>query len=225
MIEALLFDFDGTIVDSELPAYRSWQEVYRDHGQELPLERWVACVGTVGGFDPLADLERLLGRPVDRERIVPARLARKAELVARERSRPGVERYLVRARERGLKLGVVTSSPREWVEECLGRLGRAEGWDCVLCADGDQSIAKPDPHLYRQALAALGVGAAEAIAIEDSPNGVAAAKAAGLYCVAVPNEITARLDLGAADLVLDSLADLGLDELLARAELASRRDR
>ena len=74
-------DFDGTSVDSEGPAFRAWQEVYRAHGQELPLERWVACVGTIGGFDPFDDLERLLGSPVDRERIHDERLRRKLEAV------------------------------------------------------------------------------------------------------------------------------------------------
>jgi HAD superfamily hydrolase (TIGR01509 family) len=218
VIRALLFDFDGTIVDSEGPAFRSWQEVYRAHGQELPLERWVACVGTIGGFDAFAELEELVGKPVDREQIQARRLVRKTELVEAEPLRPGVEGYLREARRRGLGVGIVTSGPREWVVENLGRLGLSDGWSCILCADHEQSIAKPDPHLYREALAQLGIGPAEAIALEDSPNGIAAAKAAGLFCVAVPNPITAALDLGAADVRVESLAKLSLDELLRLAE-------
>jgi HAD superfamily hydrolase (TIGR01509 family) len=73
----------------------------------------------------------------------------------------------------------------------------------IAVADGDTSRAKPAPTLYREALAALGLRADEAIAFEDSPNGVHAAKGAELYCVAVPNPITATLALDEADLVLD----------------------
>jgi HAD superfamily hydrolase (TIGR01509 family) len=218
VIRALLFDFDGTIVDSEGPAFRAWQEVYRAHGQELPLERWVACVGTIGGFDPFEDLERLLGGPVDRERIHDERLQRKLELVDAEGLRPGVGAYLEGARSRGLQVGIVTSGPSEWVADILARLGRVDGWDCILCADHEQSIAKPDPHLYREALRELALGPAEAVAIEDSPNGVAAAKAAGLFCLAVPNPVTEALDLEAADILAASLADLPLEELLVLAE-------
>ncbi|MPZ70941.1 MAG: HAD-IA family hydrolase, partial [Actinobacteria bacterium] len=87
-------------------------------------------------------------------------------------------------------------------------------WACIHCADGDHAKAKPDPHLYLAALASLGLDADQAIAIEDSPNGVAAAKAAGLFCVAVPNPITATLDLSRADVILGSLEDMPLEELL-----------
>ena len=218
MVQALLFDFDGTIVDSEGPAFCSWQEVYAAHGQELLPDRWVACVGTIGGFDAFADLEQLVGGPVDRDAIQAARLRRKSELLALERVRPGVEAYVRQARARGLRVGIVTSGPRDWVEENLTRLGWAEDWDCMLCADHEQSIAKPDPHLYREAVAELGLEPGEAVAIEDSPNGVAAAKAAGLFCVAVPNPITAGLDLSTADLLVESLEALPLERLLALAE-------
>jgi HAD superfamily hydrolase (TIGR01509 family) len=218
MVAALLFDFDGTIVDSEGPAFRSWQEVYRAHGQELPLERWVACVGTIGGFDPLEDLEGRIGRQLDRERIQEARLRRKLQLVGAENMRPGVEAYIRGAREMGLRIGIVTSGPREWVTDILSRLGRSDGWDCILCADHEQSIAKPDPHLYREALAELAIEPSQAIAIEDSPNGIAAAKGAGLFCLAVPNPVTSALDLNAADVQIDSLAELPLEELLELAE-------
>ena len=217
MIRALLFDFDGTIVDSEGPAFRSWQEVYRAHGHELPHERWVACVGTIGGFDPLQDLELLVGARIDRERVQARRLERKLEFVQVETLRPGVEAYLREARERGLRVGIVTSGPRDWVAENLTRLGHLDGWHCILCADHEQSIAKPDPHLYREALTQLAIEPSEAIAIEDSPNGIAAAKAAGLFCLAVPNPITTALDLSGADARVDSLAELPLVELLALA--------
>jgi beta-phosphoglucomutase-like phosphatase (HAD superfamily) len=99
----------------------------------------------------------------------------------------------------------------------LERLERAVGWDAILTADHDAERAKPRPTLYLEALERLGVSAEEAIAFEDSPNGALGAKRAGIYVVGIPNAVTRDLGLdGTADLVVDSLADLPPDELLAR---------
>ena len=87
-----------------------------------------------------------------------------------------------------------------------------------MCADGDASRAKPRPTLYLEALDALGVSPENAIAFEDSPNGIDAARAARIFCVAVPNAVTAQLDLSHADLVVGSLEDLPLVELVARID-------
>jgi beta-phosphoglucomutase-like phosphatase (HAD superfamily) len=110
---------------------------------------------------------------------------------------------------------VASSSSVGWVDGHLRRLGLRDAFAVVRCA-GDVPRVKPDPALYLSVLEATGIPAAEALALEDSPNGVLAAKRAGLACVAVPNPLTARLDLGAADLRLGSLAELPLSELLAR---------
>ena len=119
------------------------------------------------------------------------------------------------ARRLGLGLGVASSSDRRWVEGHLERLGLHAHFDVIRCAD-DVPRVKPDPALYRAVLDAMGVRPEEAVALEDSPNGVLAAKRAGLACVAVPNPLTARLDLSAADLRVASLAELSLPELLTR---------
>ncbi|MDQ4024095.1 MAG: HAD-IA family hydrolase [Actinomycetota bacterium] len=214
--KALLFDFDGTIVDTEVPSFDAWQEVYERHGQELTLDEWVACVGTLGGFEPLDRLEQLLGRSLDRDAIDTARSERTLALVARQALRPGLEAYLARARELGLRLAVVSSGEVAWVTSNLDRLGRSEGWACISCADGDRSRAKPLPCLYEEALESLGLAPEEAVAFEDSPNGIRAAKGAGIFCVAVPNPITRELDLSEADLVLDSFEEMSLDEVLPR---------
>ena len=99
----------------------------------------------------------------------------------------------------------------------LEQRGLKEYFACVLGAD-DVELTKPDPGLYLAVLECMGVRAEEAIAFEDSPNGVLAAKRAGLYCVAVPNPLTKQLQLDGADLLLDSLEDLPLQELIARVE-------
>jgi HAD superfamily hydrolase (TIGR01509 family) len=214
-IRALLFDFDGLIVDTETPSFASWQEVYREHGQNLPLERWAAIVGTIGGFDPLDYLEELHG-PVDREAVQARRDEHEISLLEIEELRPGVLEYLEAAQLLGLKTAIVSSSTQHWVNRHLARLERAEHFAEIVTADLDQERAKPRPTLYLEALERLGVSADEAIAFEDSPNGVTAAKAAGIFTVAVPNGVTASLGLDEADLVLESLAELPLRELLDR---------
>jgi HAD superfamily hydrolase (TIGR01509 family) len=217
-VKALLLDFDGTIVDSESVDLRAWEEVFEAHGQRVPHDRFMLRVGTLGVLDELDELEQALGRPVDREAVRALRRTREQELMGLESPRAGIAAYLESARELGLRVGIVSSSSREWVAENLALLGLDDGWACICCADGDRDRCKPSPVLYLEALQALGVRATEAIAIEDSPNGVAAAVAAGIFCVAVPNPVTSRLDLDGAALVLASLEDLPLADLVARVE-------
>jgi HAD superfamily hydrolase (TIGR01509 family) len=215
-IRAFLFDFDGLVLDTEVPSRAGWELLYREHGHELPAEKWALVVGTRDAWDPMAHLEQLVGSPLERERLNERRYAHELELIEAEELRPGILDYLAAARTHDLRLGIVSSSSRRWIDMHLRRLEQAAGWDLILAADHDASRAKPAPTLYLEALDALGVAAEEAIAFEDSPNGVRAARAAGIFCVAVPNEVTRALDLDEADLVLGSLADLPPDELLAR---------
>src|SRR3954468_14289216 len=218
-LRALLFDFDGLIVDTETPALASWREVYAEHGHELTLERWSAAVGTIDGFDPVAHLRALAG-DVDLEDALVRRTARELELVEVEQLRPGVLDYLEEARRRGLATAIVSSGSRPWIDRHLARLERAEHFDEIVTADGDAARAKPLPVLYLEGLERLGLAPDEAVAFEDSPNGVRAAKAAGLFCVAVPNSVTASLGLDEADVVTPSLAELPFERLL---ELVGRR--
>jgi HAD superfamily hydrolase (TIGR01509 family) len=217
VIRALIFDFDGLILDTEEPIYRSWLEVYEAHGQDLPFELWVKTVGsTTKAFHPQHHLEERLGRPLTQD-VIDRRMGRRTELILAQHMLPGVLEHIDAARSLGLKLGVASSSNRDWVNGHLGRLGVGDRFDCIRCRD-DVANAKPEPDLYIAVLECLDVDATEAIAIEDSPNGVAAAKLAGLFCVAVPNRITAGLDLSEADLLLGSLADVTLAELLSRVD-------
>jgi HAD superfamily hydrolase (TIGR01509 family) len=217
-IRAFLFDFDGLILDTELASRAGWELLYREHGHELPPELWATVVGTYGAWDPMAHLEELVGEPLEREALNVRRYAHEIALIEAEELRPGIAEYLAAARQHGLKRAIVSSSNRRWVETHLERLEEAAGWDAICTAEGDRARAKPAPTLYLEALDALAVAASEAVAFEDSPNGVRAAKEAGIFCVAVPNEVTRDLGLedSGADLVLDSLADLPPDELLSR---------
>jgi HAD superfamily hydrolase (TIGR01509 family) len=212
-LRALLFDFDGLIVDTETPSLASWQELYREHGAELTLDRWQAAVGTIGGFDPVAYLQELVG-PIDLNGALERRLARDLELCDVEELRPGVLSYLEESRRRGIETAIVSSASRDWIDRHLARLERAEHFETIVTADGDTARAKPLPVLYLEALERLGLEPREAVALEDSPNGVRAAKAAGLACVAVPNGVTKALGLDEADLVVESLEQLPFDSLL-----------
>jgi beta-phosphoglucomutase-like phosphatase (HAD superfamily) len=218
-IRGLLFDFDGLLIDTETPSRLAYEELYREHGHELPLDKWATLVGTIGAeFDPDAHLEQLVGTPLDRERLAERLRARERELCDLEDLRPGIEDYLSEAERLGLKTAIVSSSTRDWIARHLERLDRVNSWDAIVAADGDVERAKPQPTLYLDALDALGLQPHEAVAFEDSLNGIRAAKSAGILCVAVPNPITETFALDEADLLLGSLEELSLGELLERAD-------
>jgi HAD superfamily hydrolase (TIGR01509 family) len=218
-IRAFLFDFDGLILDTEYASRAGWEMLYREHGHDLPAEMWATLVGTTHApWDPMRHLEELVGEPLERDALNERRRTHELSLIEAEQLRPGIVEYFAAARRHGLKRAVVSSSNDEWVGMHLKRLGEAGGWDAICTANRDAARAKPSPTLYLEALELLEVGASEAVAFEDSPNGVLAAKAAGIFCVAVPNEVTRELGLDEAgpDLLLDSLADLPPEELLSR---------
>jgi HAD superfamily hydrolase (TIGR01509 family) len=224
MIRAVIFDFDGLILDTEEPVFRSWVEVYEEHGEQLPFERWVEIVGsTTIGFHPQRHLEQLIGRPLPQE-VLDRRVGRRTEYVQAKELLPGVLQHIEEARTLGLKLGVASSSTTDWVKGHLARLGILDRFHCLRCRD-DVANAKPAPDLYLAVLECLGVTAAEAFAIEDSPHGITAAKQAGLRCVAIPNTITAGLDLSRADVVLGTLSEVTLSELVTRVDPQEARDR
>jgi HAD superfamily hydrolase (TIGR01509 family) len=217
-IKALVFDFDGLILDTEGPVFQSWQELLQRYGYNMTLDDWQISIGSAEGtasfFNNLPDK---LDKPLDIEAESPKRLQRQLDLVARLPVLPGVKEYIQRATELGLKLSIASSSPCKWVLGHLEERGLREYFECVLAAD-DVGVTKPDPTLYLTALECMGVSADQAIAFEDSPNGVLAANRAGLFCVAVPNPLTSQLQFKEADLQIGSLDELALDELLEIVE-------
>ena len=219
-IKALIFDFDGLILETEAPVYKSWCEVYERYGLTLPLEEWGKIVGTADAehFNPLSRLEDLLGKPLENhDEILRSRREKEMEMVYAQPVMPGVQAYLRDAKGLGLKLGVASSSSRDWVVGHLQRLGLLSYFDRIYTSD-DVERTKPDPALYYLVLKGLGVSADEAIVFEDSPNGIYAAKKAGIFCVAVPNEITKQLPIDGADMRLESLEDIQLTALLAKVK-------
>ncbi len=215
MIQALIFDFDGLILDTETPEVKIWQDLYARHGHEFPVDEWVRTVvgSTVANLDLVGDLERLTGLPLDRQALHEQAQRTRLEWRDTLPPLPGVADYLDSARRLGLRLAIASSSPHGWVDGYLRRLEFYNLFDAVICRE-DAPRIKPAPDLFLAALSALHVHADGALAFEDSPNGVRAAQAAGLRVVGVPNPITARLGPLPADFILSSLAEIPLEALL-----------
>lgn len=221
MIEAIIFDFDGVIVDTETPDYTTWQRIYESYGVELDRELWTGFIGGGSGeFDFYKHLEDLSGISVDRPEL--RRRVRSIFLAEIDQSPvlPGVLEYIDGAKSMGLRVGLASSSSREWVEGHLGSRGILDRFDDIRGSD-DVSEVKPSPELYLMSARELGVSPGNAIAIEDSANGVMAAKRAGLYCVAVPNSITEALDFSLADVRVASLAEMPLQAIIEMANESS----
>jgi HAD superfamily hydrolase (TIGR01509 family) len=216
VIRAVVFDFDGLILDTEMPVYTAWREMFAAYQcGPLTIEEWGAEIGTIGGLDLVGMMHERAAAPFDEDEMHRRRRSRIAELVASEHVCPGVHAWLDEADALGLPVAIASSSVPEWVTEHLERLGLRPRFVHVACGDG-RLAPKPAPDTYVAACCALEVDPADALAVEDSPTGIRAAQRAGLRCVAVPNAITAQLDVSHADLVLSSLADASLSDVLAQ---------
>jgi len=217
MIKALIFDFDGLILDTESPEFQAWQEVFSTYGHELRADLWADLIGRPRTyFDMYAYFKELNGQLTDLDALRKGRRARVVQLVLKQPILPGVRNYLTEASEMGLKIGLASSSGGDYVRGHLRRLDLFNYFHVTKCFE-DTELHKPDPEPYLAVLEAMSVSPGEAVAFEDSPNGVAAARAAGIFCVAVPNPMTECLSLAHANLCLKSLADESLSQLLSRA--------
>ncbi|WP_164545464.1 HAD family hydrolase [Paenibacillus albus] len=215
-IKAIIFDFDGTLMDTETCAYDAICKVYKHYGQELALEKWAICIGTVNSpFDPYDHLQELAGRPLDRDQLKKHFDQLHDEELLSATLRAGVLEILDEAKRLGLRIALASSSDRAWIDRHLKEQGIADYFE-VICTRDDVLRAKPDPALYLLALERLGLSADEAVAVEDSLNGLTAAKLAGLRAIAVPNPVTAQMNLSQADVMLDGFEGIVLEELLRK---------
>ncbi|MEM7287508.1 MAG: HAD family hydrolase [Actinomycetota bacterium] len=213
-MDAVIFDFDGLILDTEWPAFVSVVEVFEAHGAELPLVDWQHRIGR-GDNAPWTELlEIAVGRSLDHEELTAQRRERKNAMTDANPIQPGVLDLLGQADRLGMATAVASSSSMSWVGRHLDRLGITDRFGAVRTQD-DVERAKPWPDVFLAAASALGVAPGRAVVFEDSRNGVLAAKEAGMFCVAVPNRITEGLDFSDADLVVSSLADIDLAALIA----------
>ncbi len=213
-IAAVVLDFDGLILDTETPVFEAWRAAFSGHGQELSLDEWQHSLGTNGGFDPMARLLDLTGGAVDREAVLSEVQEANRRACDAQPLLPGVEALLAEAQGLGLGRAVASSSSRAWVLGWLARHGIGERFQ-VVCGRDDVARVKPAPDLFLLAAERLGRAPGACLVFEDSPNGMRAARAAGMRCVAVPNALTRQLSLPDPDLVVASLAERSLASILA----------
>ena len=212
-ITSVIFDFDGLLMATETTSLASWQDEWRRHGLELDQATFFADHGGDLTEQRYAELAAAVGPAFDRAASHARRIAVRNQLNAALSLSPGIAGWLADAARCGLRLAVASSSPRAWVRGLLGAAGVLAAFDCLSCGD-EVGPPKPDPAVYLLALRRLGVPAGQAVAVEDSPHGVAAARAAGLRCIAIPNPHADPGRFGAADLVLASAAQRPLPEVL-----------
>lgn len=211
-LRALVFDFDGLILDTEWSAFSTAAAVWEEHGIELDLKVWQTIIGTAEHVHWSEMLEADLGRAIDRETVIPARQAQHHAEVEAMDLFPGVVDLVEAATVAELPLAVASSSPHAWVDGHLDRRGLADRFATTVCRE-DVERTKPDPALFAEAARRLGVDPHEAVVLEDSHNGVLAARAAGMKVVAVPNRVTRGQDFSEATLVVDSLEQLTIPAL------------
>jgi HAD superfamily hydrolase (TIGR01509 family) len=218
MIKALIFDFDGLILDTESTFFQAWQEIFQSYGLSLSMQEWAGFIGhSADPEEPYVILENHLKKSIDRESIRAKRILREKELLVSQKALPGVEPLIHEAKCSDLKVAIASSSDRYWITKYLTQLDLIHYIDVLKCAE-DVMHTKPKPDLYNSVLEALGITPDEAIALEDSIHGVKAAKTAGIFCVAVPNRITKYVHIEQADIVLDSLLGISLKDLQAMVE-------
>lgn len=205
---AVLFDFDGVLVDTEWAIYQAWLRLFRQNGHDLPLAVYTRCIGSdFATWSPKSHLEDLTGTAFDWHDLDARRQDEITAALANEGAMPGAVPLLESLSEAGIPLAVVSSSSHRWVDGWLDRLGLAHHFRTTVCR-GDAPAIKPAPDLFLSASERLGVAPARCLVIEDSLNGLIAAKAAGMAVWAVPNRVTSGLDFSAADRVLNDLTEI-----------------
>ncbi|UHA75942.1 HAD family hydrolase [Paenibacillus sp. 481] len=211
-MKAIVFDFDGLIIDTETVWYLAFKEVLQGYNVDFPLEVFVKCIGTDDAALH-AFIEEKLG--VESIEIIMnlTKENHKAKMELLD-IREGVKEYLIEAQNLGLKIGLASSSSREWVEGFLKQLQILDYFEVIKTGDEVEKV-KPDPTLYIKTLEALNINADEAVAFEDSANGARAAIAAGLKCVIVPNEVTKEINFEKFHLRINSMSEMSLTQVIS----------
>ncbi len=217
MIRYIIFDMDGVLINSEPFHYEIWQRIFAERGLVIDFEHYKGCIGST--------VKRLMeliweGYGVDfrGDATMPARFKEvKAELIAqRDVPRvPGVTEVIPKLKEMGYTLAIASSSPQDYIEFCMEKLGIA---DCFTVMFSGERVAnpKPAPDVFLAAAEALGADPSECLVVEDSTNGSRAAKAAGMKCLGFPNPDSGDQDLSAAEAKFYPFVEL--------LEIVDRRD-
>ena len=223
MLDALIFDFDGVILDTETPEALVWQSIYKEHGFELPVDEWEKTIGGYGtsNFDSAEHLALLSHGRLDAVSLRVRYRKESDKIIHASSVLPGVIRMIEQAKENGLQVAIGSSSPHSWVDTHTKRLGILHYFDCIICQDDVlPGRTKPNPDIFLKALEQLNVKKDAAVVFEDSLNGVIAARRAEIFVVAVPNALTAKMGV-TGDITVPSLAELSLYELNDRIKKES----
>ncbi|HEX7994156.1 MAG TPA: HAD-IA family hydrolase [Streptosporangiaceae bacterium] len=211
----MVFDFDGLLMDTESTSFESWRYEWQQWGLTLEQATFFADHGGDVTEHRHAMLAAAVGGSFDGELSRRRRVDFREQLHASLDLLPGLRAWLDEARRKGIRLAIASSSPSDWVMGHLRRVGAEREFEIWACGN-EVATAKPAPDVYLLALDRLGITGDEAVAVEDTPHGVAAAKAAGMACIAIPNPFAASARFAAADLVLASAIQLSLSEALQR---------
>lgn len=203
---AVVFDMDGLLLDTELLRHGAETDLFARHGAEFTWDDKMRVIGTSFATTGVYFADRL-GLPRDEGPVLVAEMHElmRARLRREVAARPGAVALVHELRELGIPIAVASNSTRDLVDLALASAGLAASFDAIV-SSSEVDHPKPAPDIYLRACELLGVPPSEAVALEDSSSGVAAAKAAGLACIAVPQ--FAETDVSAADEIVDSLEDL-----------------
>ncbi|KWU65785.1 HAD family hydrolase [Bacillus mycoides] len=211
-MKAIIFDFDGLIVDTETIWFHSFRDAVREYGGELPLEEFAKCIGTTDEV-LYAYLKEQLKEKFNEHALKGKVTTLHKEKMKIPKARDGVKEYLEEAKELGLKIALASSSSREWVVRFLEELQIRDYFEVINTREDVEKV-KPDPALYKVTIEELGIEPSEAVVFEDSLNGLKAAVAAGLKCVVVPNDVTRNLQFENHHLRIESMKEKSLKEVL-----------
>ena len=212
MIEAAIFDLDGTLIDSEPTYWVSWRKVFAPLGVELTDDD----LRGVTGMRPNEVIEVFAskgGISVGVDETIEELMSHMLSNTERDLM-PGVRAALKTAKAAGLRMAIATGSPQRLAEASLASTGFRDLFEVVVSSEFE-AAGKPDPAVFLTAARSLGVDPASCVVIEDAPNGVLAAKAAGMRCVVVPEHgHRGNPNLKKADVELGSLTELTREHLL-----------
>ena len=217
-LKGIIFDFDGLIIDTEMPCCNAWTELFGQYGFIFTIEDYQKIIGTgLDYYDPSKHLSQLINGLVSPQEILELNRSRTLQLLDSQPMLPGVLDFIISVNRLGIPLALASSSSREWIEGYLLKLNIRKYFD-VVCTSNDVENIKPFPDLFLLAAQKLGIDPSEALIFEDSQNGVKAAKAAGIPCIAIPSDITRSTDLSLATRIVDSFMDLDIQELINSAK-------
>lgn len=213
-IKGLVFDFDGLMIDTEMPRLETWQEIFAAHGFSMSIEDYYKIIGSDEvAYDPAEDLSNKIDHRLTSEEINYQVVEKSQEMIFHQPLLPGVKEIIIEAHRSGMRLGIASSSHRDWIVPLLVKHDIRQYFDIVVTRE-DVIRTKPNPELYLTAMKELDLNPENGIAFEDSRNGIKAAKAAGLFCIAIPNTLTRAMNLQNADKIVDSFNDLTIEELI-----------